>query len=58
MNNGSPWIKPNRGPPAQTFRPIGTVQLVDDVETVLQVSSTDTDGFVILDALQLILVGK
>ena len=42
----------------QTFRTAGFVQLVDDIETVIEVSNTDTDGFVILDALQLIFVGK
>ncbi|WP_395740393.1 FAD-dependent oxidoreductase [Prosthecobacter sp.] len=38
----------------EAFRTIGTVQLDGDVETTLTVSNTGTDGFVILDALQLI----
>ncbi len=38
----------------EAFRTIGSVQLDGDVETVITVSNTGTDGFVILDALQLI----
>jgi hypothetical protein len=38
----------------EAFRTIGTVQLEGDVETVITLSNTGTDGFVILDALQLI----
>jgi hypothetical protein len=38
----------------EAFRTIGTVQLDGDAETVITVSNTGTDGFVILDALQLI----
>jgi hypothetical protein len=36
------------------FRPIGVVELAADVETVITVSNAGTDGFVILDALQLL----
>ena len=38
----------------EAFRTIGSVQLEGDVETVITVSNAGTDGFVILDALQLI----
>ncbi|MDB6004963.1 MAG: xly 2, partial [Prosthecobacter sp.] len=38
----------------EAFRTIGSVQLDGDAETVITVSNAGTDGFVILDALQLI----
>jgi hypothetical protein len=38
----------------EAFRTIGSVELDGDFETVITLSNTDTDGFVILDALQLI----
>ncbi|OYW31761.1 MAG: xanthan lyase [Chthoniobacter sp. 12-60-6] len=38
----------------EALRAIGSVQLEGDVETVITVSNAGTDGFVILDALQLI----
>ena len=38
----------------EAFRSIGTVQLDGETETVITLSNTGTDGFVILDALQLI----
>ena len=38
----------------EVFRAIGRVQLYTGVETVITISNTATDGFVILDALQLI----
>ena len=38
----------------EAFRTIGSVQLDGGVETVITVSNTGTDGFVIMDALQLI----
>ena len=38
----------------EAFRTIGSVELDGGVETVITVSNTGTDGFVILDALQLI----
>ncbi len=38
----------------EAFRTIGSVQLDGGVETVITVSNAGTDGFVILDALQLI----
>jgi hypothetical protein len=41
-------------PAGQTFRRIGTVRLVSDVESVLTLSNSGTDGFVILDAFQLL----
>lgn len=37
----------------EAFRTIGSVKLDGDVETVITISNTSTDGFVILDALQL-----
>lgn len=40
-------------PTGELFRNIGTVELTDDVKTVITVSNENTDGFVILDALQL-----
>ena len=41
-------------PSGRVFRPVGTVDLRADVETVIQVTNADTTGFVILDALQLL----
>ncbi len=41
---------PGRG----RFRPIDTVDLQTDAETVIQITNADTTGFVILDALQLL----
>ncbi|MDI1313789.1 FAD-dependent oxidoreductase [Prosthecobacter sp.] len=38
----------------EAFRTIGSVQLDGGVETVITISNTATDGFVILDALQLL----
>lgn len=38
----------------EAFRTIGTVQLDGNMETVITLSNTGTDGFVILDALQLV----
>ncbi|MFK7777781.1 MAG: FAD-dependent oxidoreductase [Gimesia sp.] len=45
-------------PAGQLFRPIATVQLVGDVETIITVRNKGTNGFVILDALQLQPVSK
>lgn len=41
-------------PKDQPFRPIGRCRLEADVETVITVSNDQTEGFVILDALQLL----
>ena len=41
-------------PPGKVFRTIGTVELADNVETVITVGNVATDGFVILDALQFV----
>lgn len=41
-------------PSGEHFRPVATVDLRADVETVIQVTNADTTGFVILDALQLL----
>lgn len=41
-------------PPGAMFRPIGTVALQAEVESTAIVINKDTDGFVILDALQLL----
>ena len=43
-------------PSGRVFRPVGTVDLRADVETVIQVTNADTTGFVILDALRLLRV--
>lgn len=40
-------------PQGKTFRQVGTVQLLSDVETTITVSNAGTQGFVILDAVQL-----
>ncbi|MBN8418401.1 MAG: FAD-dependent oxidoreductase [Verrucomicrobia bacterium] len=42
----------------EAFRTIGSVQLDDGVETTITISNAGTDGFVILDALQLIEANK
>lgn len=41
-------------PPGAPFRPIGVIELEKDARTSLRVTNTGTDGFVILDALQLL----
>jgi hypothetical protein len=41
-------------PAGEAFRSVGTVDLVSDVETIVTLNNSGTDGFVILDALQLI----
>ena len=41
-------------PDGKFFRPIDTVDLVADTETIIQVTNFNTVGFVILDALQLL----
>jgi hypothetical protein len=41
-------------PEGQFFRPVGTVDLSADVETVIRITNADTTGFVIIDALQLL----
>ena len=41
-------------PAGEAFRSIGTVELSGDVETTISIRNTGTEGFVILDALQLI----
>ncbi len=41
-------------PAGQHFRQIGTADLVAEGETTIQVKNTDTTGFVILDAVQLV----
>ena len=45
-------------PSGQLFRTVGTVQLLGDVETVITVSNSGTDGFVIVDALQFLPASK
>jgi hypothetical protein len=45
-----------RLPAGEVFRTIGTIELTRDAETTITLSNTGTDGFVILDALQLILL--
>ena len=42
-------------PAGQHFQPIGTATLTSDGETTLRIQTTDTTGFVILDAVQLVL---
>jgi len=39
---------------SETFRSIGAVELATEGETIITISNKETDGFVILDALQLI----
>lgn len=41
-------------PKGKHFRPIGTVELMADTETIIQITNSNTVGFVILDALQLL----
>ena len=41
-------------PQGKHFRPIDTVDLMADTETVIQITNSNTVGFVILDALQLL----
>lgn len=41
-------------PGGKAFRPIDTVDLEANAETVIQISNADTSGFVIVDALQLL----
>jgi hypothetical protein len=41
-------------PAGEAFRSVGTVQLERDVETTIQISNKETDGFVIMDAVQLV----
>ena len=41
-------------PEGQHFQSIGTVELKMDEETTIQINNTDTVGFVILDAVQLL----
>ena len=43
-------------PSGQRFRAVGSVNLKADADTTIQISNTDTVGFVILDALQLLRV--
>ena len=55
-NGRSPWTKPFHFPRAASFCLIDTVDLPVDVETTITITRTDTTGFVVLDALQLLLV--
>ncbi len=41
-------------PQGEAFRSVGTVELSGDTDTVITLFNEDTDGFVILDALQLL----
>jgi hypothetical protein len=41
-------------PAGEAFRSVGTVELTSEAETVITLCNTSTDGFVILDALQLV----
>jgi hypothetical protein len=41
-------------PAGQLFRPVGNVQLSSGVETVITINNNETNGFVIVDALQLL----
>lgn len=43
-------------PSGKHFRPVATVAVQADVETVIQITNADTTGFVILDALTLLSV--
>jgi len=38
----------------QSFRAVGTVELDGEIESTLTIRNSDTTGFVILDALQLV----
>ncbi len=42
-------------PTGQHFQPIGTATLTADGETIIRIQTNDTSGFVILDAVQLVL---
>jgi hypothetical protein len=41
-------------PEGQSFQPIATVELTTEVETTIQITNKDTNGFIIVDAVQLI----
>ena len=41
-------------PAGEHFRPIGTADLTAEFETTIRISNTDTTGFVILDAVQMV----
>lgn len=41
-------------PSGNSFRKVGEIELAADVETVITVTNSGTDGFVILDAIQLV----
>jgi hypothetical protein len=41
-------------PDGKPFRPIDTVELEANTESIIQITNTDTAGFVILDPLQLL----
>lgn len=41
-------------PAGQQFQPIGTAELTAEIETTIEIKNTDTIGFVILDAVQLV----
>lgn len=45
-------------PSGQNFKPVGNVQLESGVETTITISNRQTDGFVIVDALQLLPEGQ
>jgi hypothetical protein len=41
-------------PPGEAFRSAGVVQLASDQDNIITLSNTGTEGFVILDAIQLL----
>ena len=41
-------------PAGEHFQPIGNVELTGDVEAIIQINNSDTTGFVIVDAVQLV----
>ena len=41
-------------PTGQLFKPVGNVQLESDVETIITINNMHTEGFVVVDALQLL----
>jgi len=45
-------------PPEKVFRPVGKVKLEAGIETLITISNSETDGFVIVDALRLLPVKK
>ena len=45
-------------PDGKAFREIGTVDLEADTETVIQITNSNTVGFVVLDALQLLPINQ